>query len=292
MILVIGGTGTVGAALLPRLAAHPAPVTALVRTRPAHPVPGVRYLVGDAGEPNALRTALTGAEQVFLAMGNGPRQRELELAVVDASARAGVHHLVKLSAPATDTVAVARLHRDVEHAVVAARIDHTFLRPYAFHQNLLRLAPMIAHTGMFTGTTGDHPLNMVDARDIADVATVALTTTSTRGQSLVLTGPEALSYPQVADLLTSLGRPTRYVDLPPERLRHDLDRMGQPSWLVDHILEIQNLTRTHRETPTTAVRAVTGHEPRGLADFLREHLPAFTSQGAARPGGERPITTT
>ncbi len=282
MIIVIGGTGTVGSALLPRLVARRVPVTALVRTGPAEPVPGVRYVVGDAGDPASLRAALTGVDQVFLAMGNGPRQRGLELGVVDAAARAGVEHLVKLSAPAADTVAVARIHREVERAVVAAGLEHTFLRPYAFHQNLLRLAPMIGHTGMFTGTTGDHPLNMVDARDVADVAAVALTSRSTRGQALVLTGPEAISYPEVADLLTALGRPTRYLDLPPDRMRSELDRMGQPGWLVEHLLEIQALTRTHRETPTPTVRAVTGHEPRRLVDFLGEHLLAFTTRGPVR----------
>ncbi|MEV6769284.1 NAD(P)H-binding protein [Nocardia sp. NPDC051030] len=282
MILVIGGTGTVGSALLPHLAACRAPVTALVRIGPAEPVAGVRYVVGDAGDPVALRAALTGVDQVFLAMSNGPRQRDLELSVVEAAARAGVEHLVKLSAPATDMVAVARLHREVEHAIVAAGLDHTFLRPYAFHQNLLRLAPMIAYTGMFTGTTGDHPLNMVDARDVADVAAVALTTRHTRGQALVLTGPEPISYPEVARLLTALGRPTRYLNLSPDQMRRDLDRTEQPSWLVDHLLEIQALTRTHRETPTPTVRTVTGHEPLRLVDFLTEHRLAFATRDGAQ----------
>ncbi|WP_018684447.1 NAD(P)H-binding protein [Actinokineospora enzanensis] len=270
MILVIGGTGTTGRAVLQAL--RGVPTRALVRGSGNLP-PGVGRVVGDAGDLGAVRAALTGVSRVFLAMGNGPRQEEIELGVVAEAARAGVDHLVKVSAPGPvdSPVAIARLHHRVEEAVRESGIGHTFLRPYAFFQNLLFQADRIRATGSFPAMTGDTPLNMVDARDVADVAVAALAGKVT-GTHL-LTGPEAVSYPEVAARLTALGRPTRCVAVAAEELRADL--RGAPDWLVDHVVEIQRLAITHPEHPNDTVAHLLGRPPRRLDDFLRQHAVAF-----------------
>ncbi|SES33534.1 NAD(P)H-binding protein [Actinokineospora terrae] len=275
MILVIGGTGTTGRAVLHALHTRAVPTRALVRTAGTVP-PGVEQVVGDAADPGALRAALAGASGVFLAMGNGPRQEEIELGVVAEAARAGVDHLVKLSAPgpADSPVAIARMHHRVEAAVRASGVGHTFLRPYAFFQNLLFHAARIRATGWFPTTTGDTPLNMVDARDVADVAVAALMTKTTGTH--VLTGPEAVSYPDIAARLTAAGTPTRCVTLTPTELRADLT--GAPPWLVDHVLEIQHLATTHPEHPNNTITHLLGRPPRTLDAFLHEHAPAFRAQ--------------
>lgn len=186
---------------------------------------------------------------------------------------------MKVSAPVIGSdapVAVARIHNEIEQAVRAAGLDHTFLRPYAFLQNLLNLAPTIRMVGFISGITGNAPMNRVDARDIADVAVVTLTTHRGRGP-LVLTGAEAVSYPEVARRLTALGRPTRYVGLTRSEYRRALQRARLAPWLVDHLEEIQTLTSTHSERPTTTVADLTGRAPRGLDAFLVEHLGQFSS---------------
>ncbi|AEV85120.1 Prestalk A differentiation protein A [Actinoplanes sp. SE50] len=288
MILVLGATGLVGGAVLHRLAALQAPVRALVR----RPTPAVMSLsaagtidvvVGDVADEDCLRRAVHGVRQVFLVMANGPQQQHHELAVVRAALDARVEHLVKVSAPYVGPevpVAIARMHHTIEQAIVAAgaRHDmrHTFLRPYAFMQNLLHNAPPIRMAGFFTGTTADTPMNMVDVRDIADVATTALTTTRTHGRALVLTGPRAVSYPDVARHLSALGRPTRYLTMRPPEYAAKLHRAGLPTWTIEHLLEIQAMTLTHPETPTSTVRDVTGHTPRTIEAFLAENLTEFT----------------
>ncbi|GLZ37127.1 SDR family oxidoreductase [Actinokineospora sp. NBRC 105648] len=281
MILVIGGTGTTGKALLHRLVALGVPARALVRPGSPNraPVDGIDYVLGDAADPTSLRGAMTGVEQLFLAMGNGPRQQDIELGITAAAAAAGVEHIVKVSAPVVGPdvpVAISRTHFAVEQAIEASGVPHTFLRPYAFMQNLLNHAATIRATGVFFGATGDSPVNMVDARDIADVAAVALTQPEHRGTPLVLTGPEAVSYPEVATRLSQAGRPVRYIDQSPDKLRGGLRRADLPDWLVEHILEIQALTVACPETPNSTVPDVTGHPHRRLDDFLREHATAFT----------------
>jgi uncharacterized protein YbjT (DUF2867 family) len=290
MILVLGGTGLVGGAVLRRLVELDQPVRTLVRRpAPGLSAPGVEVVVGDVGDAVSLRSAVQGVRQVFLVMANGPEQQQHERAVASAAAAGGVEHLVKVSAPyvgPTLPVAIARMHHAIEQEIleIASRsgMQHTFLRPYAFMQNLLNIAPTVRMAGYFTGTTGATPMNMVDVRDIADVAAVALTTARTRGRALVLTGSRTVSYPQIAEHLTALGRPTRYLDMQPAEFAAGLQRSGLPTWVVDHLLEIQAMTRASPELPTAAVQDVTGRAPLTVEAFLSENLTEF-----ARPRGLR-----
>ncbi|WP_330334479.1 NAD(P)H-binding protein [Streptomyces sp. NBC_00536] len=293
----MGATGATGNALLhslQNLRALDTTVRALTRT-PHRPIPGVTAIPGttadahrppvdvhyaDATDPRSLRTAFKGAEQLFLAMANGPTQVELETRVIDIAADAGIRHIVKISAPAAEPdspVAVSRGHHAVEEHLRASGLTHTILRPYAFMQNLLRLAPTVAQ-GVILGTTGNAPGNHIDCRDIGDVAAAALTTPGIAGGTHTLTGPEAVSHPELAVRLGTLtGRQIRYVNLTPDELRDHLIRNAHmPTWLADHVTEIQRLTVTRPETPTTAVTDILGRPARTLDAFLHEHQAHFS----------------
>jgi uncharacterized protein YbjT (DUF2867 family) len=295
MIVVMGATGATGNALLRSLLTRGMPVRALTRT-PRRPIPGipagahssveVRY--ADATAPDSLRAAFQGAAQLFLAMANSPTQIDLETRVIDIAADAGIEHVVKISAPAAEPdspVAVSRGHHAIEEHLRASGLNHTILRPYAFMQNLLRLAPTVAQ-GIILGTTGDAPCNYVDCRDIGDVATAVLTRPDIAGGTYTLTGSEAVSHPDLAARLTALtGREIRYLNLSPDELRDHLIRnAGMPAWLADHVVEIQQLTLTRPETPTTTVQDLLGRPPRALAAFLDDHHAAFTAEMQPRAG--------
>ncbi|MFB7467510.1 NmrA family NAD(P)-binding protein [Streptomyces sp. NPDC056224] len=279
----MGATGATGNALLHSLLTLGAPVRALTRT-PHKPIPGtagaheppveVRY--ADATDPHSLSSAFKGAGQLFLAMANSPAQVELETRVIDIAAHTGIGHVVKISAPAAEAdspVAVSRGHHAVEEHLRASGLTHTILRPYAFMQNLLRLAPAVAQ-GVILGTTGDAPCNYVDCRDIGEVSAAALTRPDIAGGTYTLTGPEAVAYPELASRLTALtGNRVRYVDLTPDELRDNLIHHARmPAWLADHVTEIQQLAIARPETPTTTVADILGRPPRTLDAFLNEHF--------------------
>ncbi|MFD4867554.1 NmrA family NAD(P)-binding protein [Streptomyces sp. NPDC058412] len=286
MIVVMGATGATGNALLHRLLALGTPVRALTRT-PHEPIPGVtgahrpplevRY--ADARDPHSLRTAFEGASQLFLAMANSPAQVELETRVIDTAADTGIEHLVKISAPAAEPdspVAISRGHHAVEEHVRALGMKHTLLYPYAFMQNLLRLAPTVAQ-GVILGAMGEAPCNYVDCRDIGDVAAAALTRPDIAGGAYVLTGSEVVSHPELAQRFSTLtGRRVRYVNLAPDELRADLiHRAHMPAWLADHVTEIQELAVARPETPTDTVSRILGRPPRTLDAFLHENRDHF-----------------
>ncbi|MFE5495464.1 NmrA family NAD(P)-binding protein [Streptomyces virginiae] len=283
----MGATGATGNALLRSLLALGAPVRALTRT-PHEPIPGiggahgarpeVRY--ADATDPDSLRTAFEGASRLFLTMANGPAQVELETRAADMAARAGVEHVVKISAPAAEPdspVAVSRGHHAVEQRLRALGLSHTVLRPYAFMQNLLRLAPGVAQ-GVIVGAMGEAPCNYVDCRDIADVAAAALTRPDIAGGTYALTGPEAVTHGELARRISVLtGHRIRYVNLAPDELRdHLVRRARMPAWLADHVVEIQQLAVARPEYPTDVVARILGRPPRTLDAFLHEHRDNFS----------------
>ncbi|MFE2363800.1 NmrA family NAD(P)-binding protein [Streptomyces virginiae] len=282
----MGATGATGNALLHSLLALGAPVRALTRT-PHAPIPGiggargarpeVRY--ADAADPDSLRTAFEGASRLFLTMANGPAQVELETRAVDMAAHAGVEHVVKISAPAAEPdspVAVSRGHHAVEQHLRALGLSHTVLRPYAFMQNLLRLAPGVAQ-GAILGAMGEAPCNYIDCRDIADVAAAALTRPDIAGGTYALTGPEAVTHGELARRISILtDHRIRYVNLAPDELRDHLVRSARmPAWLADHVTDIQQLAVARPEHPNDTVSRILGRPPRTLDAFLHEHRDNF-----------------
>ncbi|MCE5172842.1 NmrA family NAD(P)-binding protein [Paenibacillus profundus] len=287
MIVIIGATGTIGSALLTRLADLGVPARALSREPEK-----LRYQIGELGQstievasadasaPESLRRAFIGASQLFLAMSNSPRQIELETSIIRTAAEAGIEHIVKISSPAFERsapVEVARWHHEIESALHESGLTHTVLRPYAFMQNLLRFSETIVAQDVFYGSMGDAACNFIDCRDIADVAAEVLTNREKAGQVYTLTGSEVISYPQIADKLSALlDRPIRYINMDLKAQRRDLiEHRHMPSWLANHVVEIQAMSIAIPEKPTDTVKCLLGREPRTLDAFLHEYVEIY-----------------
>jgi uncharacterized protein YbjT (DUF2867 family) len=283
-ILVTGATGNVGRFLVEKLAAANIQARALVRSREkAQNIEklGLEAIIGDLDKPETLRPALEGIEKVFLLSAPDARQAELQGNLVREARRAGASHIVKLSAIGVggelDALALGRLHRETEEEIERSGIGYTHLRPNGFMQNTFMFAATIKSQGAFYAPLGDAKVSYVDARDVASVAFSTLTEDGHEGKAYEITGPEALSYRDVARELSSvLGREVRYVDVSPEAARSAMTAMGMQAWLVDALIELFNLYRSGQAARVTeTVREVTGREPITFAQFARDYAPAF-----------------
>ncbi|MET8624296.1 NmrA family NAD(P)-binding protein [Kitasatospora sp. NPDC004669] len=287
MIVIMGAGGTTGGATLRSLAALGAASRALSRaparlaaTLDDRTLARTETVAADAADPDSLRAAFRGAHQLFLTMANGPHQVRHELNAIDAAVAGGVEHIVKVSAPAAEAdspVAVSRGHHLIEERLRSCGVRTTVLRPYAFMQKLLLLAPGIAAAGVVHGAMGRARCNYVDARDIGDVAAEVLTRPELGGDSYPLTSGRAYSYPELTALLGELlGRPVRYLDLTPAELHaHLTGRAKMPDWLATHVVEIQQLAVIREESPDDTFTRLVGRAPRTLEAFLGEHLHRF-----------------
>jgi uncharacterized protein YbjT (DUF2867 family) len=284
MILITGATGRVGGATLKQLSTRGMPVRALVRNVEKAALvagPSVETIIGDLAQPSSLESALDGITAALLVSPLDPHQVELQGNFIDAAKRAGRAHVVKISGLGTgldSSVRSGRWHAQTEKHLEDSGLPFTHLRPPFFMQNILRFAPTIRASGEFVGSLGQGKVAMIDVDDIAAVAVTALTTDAHAGKVYVLTGPEALSYSDVAERLSRiLGRTVTYKDISLAVMRQRLFASSMPEWHVGVQVDFSTaLSAGHASAVTSTVEAVTGRPARTLEQFIREHVVRFT----------------
>jgi uncharacterized protein YbjT (DUF2867 family) len=283
MILVTGGTGTTGRELVRLLQQSGEAFRVLSRdaTR-AHSLLGddVDVFQGDMNEPEGLAAAFVGVDTLFLLAAPDPSQVEQEGRTLEVAEAAGVRRVVKVSvlgAADDSPVSFGRWHAYTERQLRDSSFVATILRPHAFMQNTLAFAPAIAATGRFAAPMRDGRIGMIDARDVAAVAHAVLTSTTHDDRTVDLTGAEAVSYDDVARILSEeLGKPVHYDDVPPNEAEKTMLQAGLPSWYADALLTWYALFAAgHASECTPTVQEITGRAPRSYRTFVRDHLDAF-----------------
>jgi uncharacterized protein YbjT (DUF2867 family) len=283
-ILITGATGTIGTSLVEQMARQNVKAKALVRNpakAEAIRTSNLELVTGDFEKPETLGHALEGVDRLFLNSSPDPRIVELQCAVIEAARHADVRHIVKLSAVGAGDnppVALIRWHREIELEVENSGLSYTHLRPNGFMQNSFMFAETICQQGAFYAAMGQARVSWIDARDIASVALSALTEEGHEGRVYELTGPEALSYEEMAHKFSSaLGTEVRYVDVPDEAARAGMIEAGLPAWLADALIELSHHYREGGATRavTTDVSDVLGRRATTFDQFLRDHTRAF-----------------
>jgi uncharacterized protein YbjT (DUF2867 family) len=243
-------------------------------------LPGAELVMGDFNDPASLQRALAGIARAFLLTNSTEQAEAQQLRFVELARQAGIRHLVKLSqwaADAASPVRFLRYHATVESAIRAAGLPYTFLRPNLFMQGLLAFGDSIRAQGQFFAPIGEARISVIDVRDIAAVAAVALTEPGHENQTYNLTGPAALTHAELAaGLAEALGRPVAFVDVPPAALRGYLAQAAFPDWQAEGLLEdYAHYHRGEAGVVTTDVQQITGQPPRDFTTFAHDYAPAF-----------------
>ena len=286
MILVIGGGSKIGMALIDELLQAGEHVRALARSSEGAFPAGVETVVGDLADPASLAAAMSGVEKVFLLSSAHRDSVRWHVNAIDAARGAGAQLLVRssiLGAGARSDAEFIDSHSQIDAYLQATDLPHVILRPNLFLQNVPESnIPAIGPDGAMYVNAGDARISMVDTRDVAAVAAVVLTEPGHAGEVHDVTGPEALSYADVAVALsTALGRDVHYVDVPDEAVASALAGYGLDQWFIGALIGLyQDYRRSgpdgYAAQVTDTVRQVTRREPRTLADLLAEVAPAPT----------------
>src|SRR5262249_59180171 len=89
---------------------------------------------------------------------------------------------------------------------------------------------MIAAEHQFVAPIGDARVSAVDVRDIAAVAAIALTEAAHDGKTYTLTGPAAVTHPEMASAISNaIGRPVAFRDVPADAFAAALKAAGGPA---------------------------------------------------------------
>lgn len=281
MILVIGGRSKIGRALIDELVTRGETVRALMRSSEAADFPdGVTSVKGDLADLGSLVTAMSGVERVFLLCGPTPDEYVLNRNAIDAADSAGVARLVRSSILGADPGSQATFVRDHGAADAYLRdssLTFTIIRPNLFLQNVPEnTIPSIDGGGNFYVNAGEARISMTDTRDIAAVAAAVLTEAGHEGQIYDVTGPEALSYGDVAGAIShAQGREVTYVDVPDDAVREALLGVGLNDWMAGALVDLyqdykRSGTNGYAAQVTDTVTRLTGRPARSLAELLAE----------------------
>ncbi|TQF17611.1 NAD-dependent epimerase/dehydratase family protein [Myxococcus llanfairpwllgwyngyllgogerychwyrndrobwllllantysiliogogogochensis] len=275
--LVTGATGNIGSGVTRCLLARGERPCVFVRdAKKARALFGdrVEVRVGDlSGSRASLSAALAGIDAVFL-LSSGPKLGVWDRAFALAARAAGVKHLVKLSTLDVSTgVGTGPWHARGETAVRESGLSFTFIRSAAFMSNVLGWADSIASEGVLRSSTGEGKIAFIHPDDIAEVVTRALTTREYVGESLVITGPEALSYGEMATRIgATLGKTVRFEPISDEEAQADVGRGPYAAALVD----IWRAVREGRMALVNeGVERVLGRRPLSFDRWVAQHAEAF-----------------
>lgn len=278
MICVTGASGTLSSEVIRQLEREKAPLREAhfsEKGAEAARAKGIEAVIIDYNRPETLRAAFQGCDRLFLLGPNALNQAQLELNAVEAAKAAGVRHIVKQSVmgAAEEAYSLAKIHRPVEKAIESSGLAWTFLRPNSFMQNTVTfMGHTIRTEGAFYSASGKAKISHVDVRDIAAVAVKALTAPDHEGKVYTLSGPEALTYDDMADELSKvLRRAIRHVSLPPAHLKGGMLAEEMPEAIADRMLDLERYFRENRAGGITDdVQQVTGRDPKRFAEYARE----------------------
>lgn len=279
MIVVTGATGTIGSELVRLLSERGQPVRAVSRRAEVQPpLPDVEWVQADLADRPRLPAIFDGAAKLFLLTGNGEEMVRLQKNALEAARRAGVAHVVKLSAlGATDhsKSVIGLWHYNVERVLRDSGLAWTILRPHHFMQNVLDTTVFDRSAGTVYAASGEGRIPFIDARDIAAAAAAVLAGDDHEREIHTLTGAEAISYREATRILAAvLERPLHYVAESEDEAWQRLRAAGRPSWLVAALLAIAGYQRAGGPTEmvTDAVERLTGRRPRTFRDFAEDHV--------------------
>lgn len=220
MILVAGGSGTLGSEVVKRLTARGLPVRVLTRQAgwaPSGLTSPVEVVVGDIRDVAALERALAGAAVVVSciqgfagrdAVGSDEIDRRGNEALIQAAREHGARHFVLVSvtgAAADSPVPLFRAKYEAEQALRASTLPWTIVRSSAFMETWLGLVgdPLVEKGSTRIFGSGANPINFVAVQDVAAAVESAALDATPTDHTVTVTGPENLTFDQFAETILS-----------------------------------------------------------------------------------------
>lgn len=276
-ILVAGGTGHVGAAVVQELQKRKADIRQLVRKEGTPTPAGAEVAIGDLLDPISVQKAMEGVDKLYLLNAVLPDELTQGLIAYDLAKKLKLSHVVYHS------VFRVEYFKDVPHFASKLAIESalrefdvpfTVLRPNYFSQNDASLEDPLTKAGIYPMPLGDVGVSVVDVRDIAEAAAIVLTSGEHNGKTYNVNGPEVVSGAKAASIWGEvLGKEIRYTGHNMDAFEEQM-RKKAPSWSAfDFRMMFEGYLQRGFVAEDGDVEKLTkllGHAPRRYEDFAKE----------------------
>jgi ergot alkaloid biosynthesis protein len=268
-ILITGGTGKTGSRL-----------ARILRDRDVQPRIASRSSRGEEHDGEVVRfdwrdgatfpAALADVHAIYLvAPTDTSEPLEVMRPFLEQAIGSGVEHFVLLSASSLEEGGpmMGKVHAYLRSEAPG----WTVLRPTWFMQNFSEgpHRATICDEGVIYSATGQGRVPFIDAGDIAGVAAQALVDPLFPNRDAVLTGPQLLSYDEVALLLSQvLGREIVHRRLSEAELTRRYEQLGLPPEYAPILAAMDTAIAQGAENRVTdEVQGITGREPSSFLAF-------------------------
>jgi NAD(P)H dehydrogenase (quinone) len=280
MIATTGAHGQLGSRIVQELSRRGSPFRAISRRAGGASIDHASFMRADFDDRQSLEHAFDGVTRLLIVSTPDPNALRIErqLRAIDAARAAGVEHAIYLSFLASDPEGpfpFAESHHATERALRDSGLAWTILRPSLYLDSLSMLAVEVRADGVVRAPAGQGRASLLSRDDVAAAAATVLVEPGRNGEVLSLTGTEAVSYPDVARLLSATtGRSVEYFDEDPERYRSRI-ASSMPPPMADAFVAIWRTIREGWLAPIHSGMASLGHTPTGVAAWLHENRAAF-----------------
>ncbi|EFC37938.1 predicted protein [Naegleria gruberi] len=251
----------------------------------------IEYVLGEFETISSLPTIFQDVERIFFVTIATPNVAQLERQVVELAVKTskGLKQVVKISAlGASGDLEQNNFFKNLHDSETSVRkalkntsISYVVIRPNMFIQNYVRgdLAD-IKNSGVFYRPKHDHGLpyriSHVDTRDISEMVAQILIQPPEQhaNQTYNLTGPQSLTYEQVAQIISkSLGKEIKFVELDEFEYGELLRKSGVPPFLIFPFVRLYQVFKLNGTTANVHgdYQLITGKKPRSVEEFFNQH---------------------
>jgi len=282
-ILVIGGTGNIGFPLIEYLDARNIQVVAGVHNiAKAHDkfqsFKNISVCHFDFLDPTTFKDAFAGVTKVFFVR---PPQlakpKEDMLPFLRFAKEQQIDQIVFVSLLGVEKNPVTPHHK-IEEMILDLEIPYTFIRPSFFMQNLntTHREDIQKNHDLFI-PAGNSRTSFIDTRDIAEVAGIALLDDKYLNQELNITGPKALSYGEVAQIMSKILDITITYSKPSLlKFRKTMLKRGLKKDYVNVMVMLYLITQLgNAKTVTHDAEKILGREPRNIQTYIQDYKDSF-----------------
>ena len=280
MIVVTGTNGQLGGAIIDNLLRRLAPAGIVAVTRAPEKAAmlaarGIEVRAGDFADPDSLKVAFRGADQVLIVSADklGAEALRLHRAAIDAARDAGARRILYTShmgARANSPFLPAEQHAGTEADLAASGAAYTALRHGFYAESCLHMIGDGLRSGELR-TPEDGPISWTARDDLAEAdAAILASDGAWDGITPPLTAADAITMAEIAAIASeAIGREVRHTIVTDAEWRDAQIEGGVPAMYADMLLGTFRAARRGDFAATDrTLETLLGRSPRTMREVL------------------------